>query len=481
MRKLFCVLFALAVLGLALSASCEELVLPQGLEEIGEEAFMGDTALESVTVPEGVLRIGDRAFQGTGLTWAVLPGSLEEIGADAFDGCPDLLCVVQAGSPAQLWCQENGVAWTTCPLRPPVMDTATREGNNVFVTWQAVEGAEGYTLLWSETGDLADASSVDAGEDLIAEFYGLAYGTDYTFWVRAYGSGGESPLSAPAAVSLPRRVCRALLVADGVQENEQQSLNDVALFGNVMDNIHNPWGGSYTVTRVSNLDQAGLLQAIRSAYAGATEDDVSLFYIATHGVQDTGDLALQADLMPVSVLAGWLEEYVPGEKIIIIEACSAGSGIYEEPQKGALKARSAGAGDENRALDSFVDNVINAFSAVDSRFAAQAADGGEGGGSTGSLRRNKYYVLAACEHGTLSWYYTDVMESVFTQYLCQAVGTSGPIPADTGYGNSDGLLTLHELYTCIDQETSVAIENGDIPYQAVQVYPSGSAYPLFTR
>ena len=63
----------------------EEIILPESLTEIPEEAFFGCTALTTVRLSKGVTSIGARAFaECEALTYIVFTNALEEIGDDAF-------------------------------------------------------------------------------------------------------------------------------------------------------------------------------------------------------------------------------------------------------------------------------------------------------------------------------------------------------------------------------------------------------------
>lgn len=59
--------------------------LPQGLQEIGEEAFLW-CPLTELVIPEGVTTIGSHAFYNCKLTSLVLPGTLGEPERDTFSG-----------------------------------------------------------------------------------------------------------------------------------------------------------------------------------------------------------------------------------------------------------------------------------------------------------------------------------------------------------------------------------------------------------
>ena len=71
------------------------LVIPDGVSEIGESAFEGNSFLISVVIPVGVTRIEDYSFAGcSNLTSIGLPDGLKNIFCGAFYGCKNLKSVV---------------------------------------------------------------------------------------------------------------------------------------------------------------------------------------------------------------------------------------------------------------------------------------------------------------------------------------------------------------------------------------------------
>lgn len=64
------------------------IAIPDTVECICDEAFMGCDKLKSVVIPKCVHTIGDRAFKGcTSLVSAKLPENLKTMGQGVFDGC----------------------------------------------------------------------------------------------------------------------------------------------------------------------------------------------------------------------------------------------------------------------------------------------------------------------------------------------------------------------------------------------------------
>ncbi|MBR0405176.1 MAG: leucine-rich repeat protein [Eggerthellaceae bacterium] len=108
----------------------EHVSIPEGVTEIGHEAFRGCTALASVALPEGVTQIGEWAFMCCkSLATVSIPDSLTEIGMGAFSGCDALASValpkgvkkIGAGafspSPVTIVCPEGSGAHRHCVER----------------------------------------------------------------------------------------------------------------------------------------------------------------------------------------------------------------------------------------------------------------------------------------------------------------------------------------------------------------------------
>ncbi len=110
-RKALALLAALIYMLSSISGAAAEVLLPQALVEIADEAFFGNASLTEAVIPEGARRIGALAFAGCiNLTSVSVPSSVTEIGDDAFAGCPGLTVVCQSDSYAAEWCALNGIA-----------------------------------------------------------------------------------------------------------------------------------------------------------------------------------------------------------------------------------------------------------------------------------------------------------------------------------------------------------------------------------
>lgn len=72
-----------------------DVVIPDGVTEIGSSAFANCGTLTSVVIPEGVTKIGDKAFNGCyNLTSVTLPATLKTLGKNVFDYCSSLASFV---------------------------------------------------------------------------------------------------------------------------------------------------------------------------------------------------------------------------------------------------------------------------------------------------------------------------------------------------------------------------------------------------
>ena len=110
---ILCLALATVLLSMG-SCTADSIVLPTGMNEIGDEAFAGDTSIQEAVIPSGVTSIGDRAFAGCfSLNKVDIPESLIHFGEDVFSGCGDALYLVcKKGSASAAWARNSGFDWS---------------------------------------------------------------------------------------------------------------------------------------------------------------------------------------------------------------------------------------------------------------------------------------------------------------------------------------------------------------------------------
>jgi len=68
--------------------------IPDSVESIGNEAFLGCSSLESITLSNTLISIGDEAFSGcSGITTITIPNLVRTIGNSAFSGCTGITTI----------------------------------------------------------------------------------------------------------------------------------------------------------------------------------------------------------------------------------------------------------------------------------------------------------------------------------------------------------------------------------------------------
>jgi len=158
------------------------------------------------------------------------------------------------------------------------------------------------------------------------------------------------------------------------------------------------------------LDHQALASLAAAAYAGANQEDISLFYLSTHGVTigDNDDFAaLLSDGLEERLLYGRdiaeVLNTVPGKKVVILDACFSGAAIV-------------------KGLDD--PYVASAFSGPDFKVLTSA----------GGLEPSFLWTDGA---GMVQG------GSFFAQALTEGITAEGRYAADL---NRDGLITLRELH-----------------------------------
>lgn len=78
--------------------------IPEGVNQIGQDAFLDCTTVEKIIIPNGVTRICRYAFYGCkNLKYISLPNTLRTIEGDAFDGCESLESITIPDSVTEIY------------------------------------------------------------------------------------------------------------------------------------------------------------------------------------------------------------------------------------------------------------------------------------------------------------------------------------------------------------------------------------------
>ena len=261
-------------------------------------------------------------------------------------------------------------------------------------------------------------------------------------------------------------VYRALIVANSDYPGEKSDLvgpvGDAKLMNRVFAAQNFSAGKMKSVTVKENLKKAEFFEAIRQAYAGANENDISYFYYSGHGYNKDGISYLcmvEAPLGGNDPLGLWVSvnelraalDQVPGTKVLILDSCNSGGFIGKSALDGSSSATPTTTGAYSR---DFVETVMREFK-------TEAA-------SPNYLIGNEYKVLAASSENEFS--YEDKLEKLgkFTKILAEAAGKDGDLKADA---NGDNKASLEELYDYLDKNV--------IYTSHIQAYPRQDSFVIF--
>ena len=239
-----------------------------------------------------------------------------------------------------------------------------------------------------------------------------------------------------------------------------ETATDAAAMKTALENMNPAWN----VAEAYNIKGCEFVPAMEEAFRDASEGDVCLFYYTGHGSYDAdyyagarkgidvntpGTNYVDA-LLPLKELADTLDRLCPGEVIVILDSCGSGSAVWNgEPLEGMTTD-----GTDLELLNSDETTRV------------------------GDLLRERFTVLASCEHGDWSYPFPDDdprTSCVFTYCLLQALGCTpegaytGTMPADA---DGDGMLTLKETADCaraLHEELRNTLPD-DFPFQIFQFW-----------
>jgi len=212
----------------------------------------------------------------------------------------------------------------------------------------------------------------------------------------------------------------------------------------------------FTVKTLANAKKTAIINGIRSAFADAWDNDVSLFCYSGHGVNASGSSdyqLMQGALVSVDMQYITMQELaqelskVRGRVIVILDSCHSGAAIARSTE------------DESAALEAFNQAAIEAFSG----YYLETDEPSENYGTRmGEFRQSKFIVITAASYSHSSYdgkfdgsgYY----QGAFTAALIKGMGCkyakgayTGSMPADR---NGDGKITLKELFDYASDQAS---------------------------
>jgi hypothetical protein len=294
-------------------------------------------------------------------------------------------------------------------------------------------------------------------------------------------SNGSSTLYSNAAtLTVKEKVTYwALLIGENDYPGDsalEGCVNDMNTMAGMLRGLKN----SFSVQTLPNSTRSQIMNALSTAFAGATDDSVSLFYFSGHGlnVKDSPTDQNQGALSPIdrkeagyitfSTLASTLSQ-VKGRVIVILDSCHSGAAIG----KSVISKQ-----EMEQQIKAYNQAAIAAFSGY--RIAATEEEVAK----YGELATSKFIVITAAKSAESSYDGSydgsDYDQGRFTAAVIKGMGCtypngtySGSMPADK---NGDKQITLKELY---DYAYNTALNWGSTAQHA-QYYGSDSEV-MFTR
>lgn len=127
-------------------AYISDIVLPQSLERIEDEAFYQAKSLERITIPDGVIYIGEAAFfECYYLEEVTLPQGLETLGNNAFHSCRELQRISIPGSLNKIGAGAFAYCLSLEQVDMPSGVEVYRNGE--LLSWQQLKNIKGLEII----------------------------------------------------------------------------------------------------------------------------------------------------------------------------------------------------------------------------------------------------------------------------------------------------------------------------------------------
>ncbi len=236
---------------------------------------------------------------------------------------------------------------------------------------------------------------------------------------------------------------RALLIGENAYTSSNPlkgCVNDMNAMAGMLQGLSN----SFTTKILPNSTKKQIINGIHSAFAGATDKSVSLFYYSGHGLKHTSSSTNHGALVPIdeqyitfSELAKELSK-VKGRVIVILDSCFSGASIN----------KAVGEAEIDDMIESFTQDAIEAFSGY--RIEADEEEVAK----YGELANKKFIVITAASKTETSadgaYDGSGYRQGKFTASIIKGMGCkypkgaySGSMPADS---NGDKKVTLSEIF-----------------------------------